>query len=138
MSDEEKIYKIIGAAMSVHSYLKHGLAESVYQEALSFEFKDQEIPFEEEVQVPIIYKNHRLNKYYQLDFLCYDNIIVELKSAAGITSEHRAQLFNYLRITQNVYGILLNFGESSLHIERYQYNPVTNQCEGFHNKILEN
>ena len=49
------------------------------------------------------------------------DIIIELKSVESICSDHRAQLFNYMRITKKNRGLLLNFGEKSLRAERYLY-----------------
>ncbi|MDO5446543.1 MAG: GxxExxY protein [Prevotellaceae bacterium] len=131
MNYKEEIYKIVGAAMEVHKELKHCLPEAVYQEALEYELNERGIKIEREVQVPVVYKKQTLQKYYQLDFLYDDCIILELKSTPSILSEHRFQLFTYLRLTKKPYGILINFGEPSLHIERYRYALETNDCVGF-------
>ena len=53
----------------------------------------------------------------------YKGIVVEMKSVDSITSEHRAQLFNYMRISDHKRGLLLNFGEKRLRAERYLYLP---------------
>ena len=63
-----------------------------------------------------------MEKTYYADFF-YKGIIIELKSTDSICSDHRAQLFNYMRITKQQRGILLNFGEKSLRAERYLYLP---------------
>lgn len=128
MDIKDELYQIIGAAMEVHRELKQGLNEAVYQDALELEFRDRGIKYEREVNIPIQYKNHILDKYYRMDFLCFDEVVVELKSAEGITPEHRFQLFTYLRLTAKPFGLLINFGENSLHTERYQYDSVTNDC----------
>ena len=131
MEPREQLYAIIGAAMEVHKELKHGLQEPIYQEALAFELEDRGIPFQREVHLPVQYKNHTLSKHYQMDFVCYDGIIVELKSAESIISDFRYQLFTYLRLTKQPYGLMINFGEKSLHVERYHYNASTDKCELF-------
>lgn len=131
MDYSEKIYTIVGAAMTVHRELCHDLPEAVYQEALEYEFKDRGIEYAREVRVPIHYKSHTLNKYYLMDFVCFENIILELKSAESITPEHRYQLFTYMRLTRKNYGILINFGEKSLHVERYMFDEITGKCIGF-------
>ena len=131
MESKEQIYRIIGACMEVHNELKPGLQEVVYQEALMYELEDRNIPFQREVHLPIQYKNHTLEKHYQMDYVCYDNIIVELKATDTLTVEHRYQLFTYLRLTKKPFGLLINFGEKSLHIERYRYDPATGKLEGF-------
>ena len=130
----ERIYSIIGAAMRVHSELKHGLLESVYQESLAIELGLRNIPHESEKLIRIYYRGIPLEKYYRADIVCYNDIILELKDVDKILPEHRAQLFNYLRLTKAKIGILMNFGDNSFKSETYSYNQVTNQCEIFYIK----
>lgn len=130
----ERIYSIIGAAMRVHSELNHGLLESVYQESLAIELGLRDIPHESEKLIRIYYRGIPLEKYYRADIVCYDDIILELKAVDKILPEHRAQLFNYLRLTKAKIGILMNFGDNSFKSETYSYNQVTNQCEIFYIK----
>jgi GxxExxY protein len=130
----ERIYSIIGAAMRVHSELKHGLLESVYQESLAIELGLRDIPHESEKLIRIYYRGIPLEKYYRADIVCYNDIILELKDVDKILPEHRAQLFNYLRLTKAKIGILMNFGDNSFKSETYSYNQVTNQCEIFYIK----
>ena len=130
----ERIYSIIGAAMRVHSELKHGLLESVYQDSLAIELGLRDIPHESEKLIRIYYRGIPLEKYYRADIVCYNDIILELKAVDKILPEHRAQLFNYLRLTKTKIGILMNFGDNSFKSETYSYNQVTNQCEIFYIK----
>ena len=115
---KDESYKIIGAAMTVHSELSSGFLEAVYQEALEKEFCLQQIPYRREVPLPIYYKGELLSKSYIADFICYDNIIVELKTASSISSEYKAQVLNYLKATKKELGLLINFGENKLKYER--------------------
>jgi GxxExxY protein len=121
------VYRIIGAAMEVLCELNWGLLEPVYNEALHLELLDRGIENEREQQVPCYYKNHQLEKHYQLDIVVGD-VIVELKSVSELNSSHRAQLFNYLRLTKKPIGLLINFGQESLQGERYAYDEETNEC----------
>ena len=116
------IYDVVGAAMEVHKTLGRGLFEPVYQEALFMEMKDRGMVAEREKQLYLYYKGTPMEKTYYADFY-YKGIIIELKSTDSICSDHRAQLFNYMRITKQQRGILLNFGEKSLRAERYLYLP---------------
>ena len=68
-----------------------------------------------------------MEKHYQMD-LVVDDIIVELKSVSELNSAHRAQLFNYLRLTKKPIGLLINFGQDSLQGERYAFLKETNEC----------
>jgi GxxExxY protein len=122
-----KVYKIIGAAMSVHSELGYGLLEPVYQEAMHLELLDRGIANEREQEIEIYYKKHLLEKKYRMDIVV-DDIIIELKSVNKLISAHRAQLCNYLRLTRKPLGLLINFGEESLIGERWAYDKTTNEC----------
>ncbi len=121
------VYKIIGAAMTVHSELNLGLLEPVYQEALHLELLDRGIDNIREQEVPVYYKEHLLEKKYRMDIVVGD-IIVELKSVTKLVPAHRAQLCNYLRLTRKPLGLLINFGEESLIGERWAYDADTNEC----------
>ena len=116
------IYDVVGAAMEVHKNLGRGLFEPVYQEALAMEMDSRGLTAEREKQLHLYYKGVQMEKTYYADFY-YRGIIVELKSTDSICSDHRAQLFNYMRITKSFRGILINFGEKSLRAERYLYLP---------------
>ncbi|WP_234445779.1 GxxExxY protein [Carboxylicivirga marina] len=115
---KDEAYRIIGAAMEVHNELKNGFLEPVYQEALAKEFRIQDIPFQQESMINIYYKGDKLDKYYKADFICYDEIIIELKALGELTKEHESQLINYLKATDKKLGILINFGKSSLQYKR--------------------
>ena len=124
---KDTVYQIIGAAMNVHDELSWGLLEPVYNEALYLELLDNNIANEREKHLPCYYKHHQLEKFYQMD-LVVDDVVVELKSVEELSSAHRAQLFNYLRLTRKPIGLLINFGQPSLQGERYGYDEVTNEC----------
>ena len=124
---KEIIYSIIGAAMEVHRELGGGLLEPIYNEALFLELQDRGIKCEREKQVQCFYKNHQLEKSYQMD-LVVEDVIVELKSVSELIPAHREQLFNYLRLTRMPMGLLINFGQPSLQGERYAYFKDDNEC----------
>jgi GxxExxY protein len=109
---------IIGAAIEVHSTLKHGFLEPVYQAALTIELAARAIPFQREVELPVFYKGHRLGCAYRADFLCFEQIVVELKALPALTNTEQAQVLNYLRATGFHRALLLNFGASMLQIKR--------------------
>ena len=123
----DKVYKIIGAAMTVHSELNWGLLEAVYQESLHLELLDRGIDNQREQEIQVYYKKHLLEKKYKMDIVVGD-IIVELKSVTKLAPAHRAQLCNYLRLTRKPLGLLINFGEESLIGERWAYDADTNEC----------
>ena len=116
------MYDVVGAAMEVYNTIGRGMAEAVYQESLEKEFQLRGMYVEREKELRMFYKGNLLEKTFFADFY-YKGIIIELKSVQEILPDHRAQLFNYLRITRQDRGILFNFGEDSLHTERYLFLP---------------
>jgi GxxExxY protein len=115
---DPRTYAIIGAALEVHRELGCGFLEPVYQEALGLELKTQGVPFEREVKLPVFYTGHRLETHYQADFICYDNVIVELKALAKTGGLEQSQVLNYLKATGHRVGLLANFGAMSLQWQR--------------------
>ena len=124
---KDTVYQIIGAAMEVHNKLNWGLLEPVYNEALHLELLDRGIQNESEKLLNCYYKHHTMEKFYKMDIVVGD-IVVELKSVDELIGAHRAQLFNYLRLTKKPVGLPINFGQSSLQGERYGYDEETNEC----------
>lgn len=118
IENEEFTGKIINACMEVHNELGNGFLEPVYQEALEEEFKIQGIPYVREKLLPVIYKGKQLKKEYYADFVCYDDIIVELKAVSVLSKPHKAQVLNYLNAANKEIGLLINFGETKLKWER--------------------
>ena len=116
---DPRTYAVIGAAMEVHKQLGHGFLEAVYQEALAVEMELREIPFSREVMLPVHYKNRQLAVGYRADFLCYENVVVELKALKKLSTIEESQILNYLKATGFETGILINFGSRSLEYKRY-------------------
>ena len=111
--------KIIGAAMEVHSTLGNGFLESVYEEALEYEFIMQEVRYERQKEIDLIYKGKNIGNH-RIDFLIEDEVILELKAVKEIAPEHQAQLINYLKATKIKLGLLVNFGSyPKVQIERF-------------------
>ena len=104
--------------MEVHRELGHGFLEAVYQEALEINFKRLKVPFVREMNLPIQFMGQTLDKKYFADFVCFGEIIVELKALSKLDSSHEAQVMNYLKATGFKLGLLINFGEPSLNYKR--------------------
>ena len=115
---KKESFDICGALFAVHKELGCGFLERVYQDALEMEFLERCIPYEREKEIRIMYKGKPLGDPYRADFVCYGNIIVELKAVSETTGMHRAQILNYLKATKMKLGILANFGERFLTPER--------------------
>lgn len=115
---DPQTYQIIGAAMAVHSELGCGFLERVYKAALRLEFQDRNIVFKKEVPLPIAYKKRVLTLDYKVDFLCFEEILIEVKAVDAIHDRHVAQLINYLKASQLKRGLVLNFGATRLEHRR--------------------
>ena len=89
----EESYVIQGAVFEVYRVMGCGFLEAVYQECLAREFKRSQIPFEAQTELLLIYKGEPLVQTYRPDFVCYGQIIVEIKAVKEISDEHRAQVF---------------------------------------------
>jgi GxxExxY protein len=104
--------------MEVHNNLGAGFLEIVYKDALEYEFKKANIPFEREKMYEVNYKGIILPHKFYADFVVYGNIILEVKGVAGITDEFIAQAINYLKVSQNQLALFVNFGEIRLTYKR--------------------
>ena len=107
---KDESYAIMGACFEVYKEMGCGFLESVYQECLTLEFGFQDIPFREQAELELSYKQNTLSQKYVPDFICYDKIIVEIKAVKQLDDIHRAQVHNYLKSTCYKLGLLVNFG----------------------------
>ena len=112
MSDE-LTEKIIGAAIEVHRELGPGLLESIYEEALCYEFYLQMIKYQRQVPADIIYKG-KVIKGQKIDLLVENEVVVEIKSLSKMPEVALAQTLSYLKATKLKRGLIINFGEKRL------------------------
>jgi len=108
--------------MEVHKNLGPGFLEPVYQEALKIEMEERNIPFIKEALLDIFYKGKIMDKRYLADFICYKEIIIELKACEKLIPSHISQVVNYLKATDKPLGLLINFGSKSLQYKRVILN----------------
>ncbi len=109
---------IINCSYKVYNYLGSGFLEKVYCEALEIELQNNKIFYNREYEIPIYYNEVKLDCLYKADFICYNNIIIEVKAVKCIENIHYAQLINYLKSTKYKIGLLINFGGKELEIRR--------------------
>ena len=107
---KDETYRILGACFEVYNELGCGFLEPVYQECLELEFSRQGIPFKSQKILKLKYRGKELSKTYQADFVCFGEVIVEIKAVSRLTGEHRAQILNYIHATGTDVGLLINFG----------------------------
>ncbi len=109
----QRTEKIIGAAMEVHRTLGPGYLEQVYEQSFAIELGIRDIPYERQFDFSVIYKDREVGRG-TADFLCYDDLVVELKAVDSTVPAHKAQVISYLTATRNDVGLLLNFGRETL------------------------
>jgi GxxExxY protein len=114
MTDNEITHEIIGAAMEVHKRLGPGLLESAYEECLSHELRLRNLRVEQQLGVPVVYKEVKLECGYRLDLLVEGRVVVELKSIVGLAPIHEAIILAYLRLSGHKIGLLINFNVTVL------------------------
>jgi GxxExxY protein len=90
---------------------------------LEIEFGLQQIPAVPKGPIPIYYKGRLLRKAFEPDFICFEQVILEIKAVSALTDEHRAQVINYLQATGLEVGLLVNFG----HHPQLQYERLIHQ-----------
>ncbi|HEY4416023.1 MAG TPA: GxxExxY protein [Verrucomicrobiae bacterium] len=122
MNKDPQTYAIIGAAMEVHRHLGHGFLEAVYHEALALEFMGRQISFPREAPLLIKYKGQNLSFAYRADFICFGQILVELKAIERLGNPEISQVINYLNATNYTRALLINFGSPSLEYQRLVLN----------------
>lgn len=115
---KNEYYKIVGICMEIHRILGGGLLEIVYKDALEYELKKHNIPFQREKEYNIKYKDIVLAHKFFADFIVYDEIILEIKASKNIIDEHIAQTINYLKLADSDLGIIVNFSKKSLEHKR--------------------
>ena len=119
---KDHIFDVVGALRAVHKELGPGLNEYCYQEGLMLQLKKDKIDFIKEMSFHPSYMGETMQAEFRIDFLCKNDIVVECKAVQKLTSEHRAQLFNYMRLLKKPCGIIVNFYPSIYIIERYFYD----------------
>ena len=107
---QQEGYDFMAAAFEVYNDMGNGYTEDIYQESLELELVDRKIPFVAQAELTIRYKGKPLKRKFKPDLMVCGDMVIELKAASALTSEHEAQLLNYLKATGKPVGYLVNFG----------------------------
>jgi GxxExxY protein len=106
---DELSHKVLGCAIEVHRELGPGLLESAYEQCLAHELSRAKIPFRRQIELPVEYKQMKLDCGYRIDLLVDDQLIIELKSIDQLLKIHEAQILTYMKLAKVKVGILINF-----------------------------
>ncbi|HKI46262.1 MAG TPA: GxxExxY protein [Balneolales bacterium] len=102
-------YEITGYAIKVHKALGPGLLESVYEKCLKYELIQNGYEVQQQIMVPVSYRDITIDTDLRLDLLVNDCVVVELKAIENILPVHEAQLLTYMKLLQKPQGLLINF-----------------------------
>ncbi len=116
----EESYKIMGACFEVYKEKGCGFTEPLYHECLAIELIKQGIPFVSQPIIELEYKGTKLEQHFRPDFVCFDQVILEIKATSKLIDENRAQFLNYLNAMKFRLGLLVNFG----HYPKVEYERI--------------
>lgn len=116
---KNETYEIIGVCMDVQRTLGFGFSEVIYKDAMEMEFINNNFFYRRENELSVTYKGKKLQHKFFVDFIFQDQVIIEVKSCdKGITEDHIAQILNYLKVSGNNVGLIVNFGKRRLEYKR--------------------
>lgn len=112
-TEREKLNKlsseILDSCIAVHKEMGPGLLESVYEFALLKEFELRNIKARNRIGLELNYKGEPTGKFYEIDILVEDEIIIELKAVETMHPLYDAQVISYLRLSNKRLAFLVNF-----------------------------
>jgi GxxExxY protein len=111
--------RIRQTAYEVHLYLGHGHLEKVYENALANRLRKLGLDVRRQEQLTVFDEDGTVIGDYYADLLVNGWLIVELKAAKTIASEHVAQVLGYLRAARLRHGLLINFGAFKFEIRKF-------------------
>ncbi|MEO5911651.1 MAG: GxxExxY protein [Pelobium sp.] len=114
MTENEISYKIIGVAIELHKNIGPGLLESAYENALAYDLREAGLMVSQQVPMPFIYKEIRMDVGYRIDMIVENKVIIEIKSLENLAPVHYAQLLTYLKLSELKLGLLINFNSKTL------------------------
>lgn len=118
MPDRETLNKlsteILDACICVHRELGPGLLESVYEYALLKELEIRNIKAINRVGIELFYKGLPTGKFYEMDVLVENEIVIELKAVETMHPVLEAQMISYLKLSDKRLGFLVNFNVPKL------------------------
>ncbi|MBI5684180.1 MAG: GxxExxY protein [Verrucomicrobia bacterium] len=122
MSDEDVMKlcdRIRETSFAIHSYLRHGHLEKIYENALVHRLQKLGISVEPQQPLAVYDEDGTLLGDFVADMVVEDSLVVELKACKAIADEHVAQILGYLRASRMRHGLLINFGASKLQIQKF-------------------
>lgn len=114
MTENEIAKLIVNAAYQVHVELGPGLLESAYEACLVYELVNAGLQVSNQIDLPVYYKDVKLNCNYRIDILVERKVIIEVKAVSILKEVHLAQTITYLKLSHCKLGLLINFNEARI------------------------
>ena len=114
MTENELSYTIIGCALELHRKIGPGLLESAYENALAYDLRNLGLDVQQQVPMPFVYKEVKMDVGYRIDLLVNSKVIVEIKSVENLAPVHFSQVLTYLKLSDKKLGLLMNFNSKTL------------------------
>ncbi|MBR4650456.1 MAG: GxxExxY protein [Prevotella sp.] len=116
--------KIVGCAFKSYNYFHWGVDELVYEAGLKAELEEIGFTVLRQQEFPIYYKGKPTEVSRRMDLVVRDrvlgNVIVELKALDYVGDVQRRQLWSYMKLLNNRYGMLINFGPKGVYSENWK------------------
>jgi GxxExxY protein len=128
MEENELSYSIIGSALDIHKSLGPGLLESVYENTLAYELRKKGLVVEQQVPMPLVYKDVKFEAGFRLDILVNKKVIVEVKSIEALAPVHHSQVLTYLKLSERKLGLLINFNTARLKDQIHRIFTLSALC----------
>ena len=105
-------------SFAIHSYLRSGHREQIYENALVHRLRNQGITVVQQPEIRVYDEDGTVLGHLKADLLIEGRLICEIKGARAIIDEHVAQLLGYLRASRLEHGLLINFGGPRLEVKK--------------------
>ena len=110
-------------AFELHTYLRHGHLEKVYENGLSHRLRKNGIEVLQQHALQVLDKDDTVLGDYFADLFIDGRIVVELKAVRSLNDDHVAQILGYLRASRIEHGLLINFGAPKLEVRKFALSP---------------
>jgi GxxExxY protein len=114
MTENELSNKVIGIAIELHKSIGPGLLESAYENAFAYDLRQAGFDVRQQVSMPFVYKDIRLEVGYRIDLIVDNKLIIEVKSIEALAPVHFAQTLTYLKLSGMKLALLINFNSKLL------------------------
>ena len=118
VASDELTYAIIGVAIDVHKALGSHQPEHFYQRAMLQGLRKRGFEVVEEKEVDVTYEGVVLGPGY-VDLVVEEEVVIELKVVKRLSEAQFFQLGRNVQLAGASRGLLINFGEHRLNVQRW-------------------